>query len=125
MSEKVESYRLYVPLTGDELAFLDELAQGIGCSRAAIGAYLLNDAIRELMVVPARSRAKIYRDCRSLLWGSELAVAGSMACTGLERTRVEAEAVAAKALRARGVSGRYIGAVLRTMMERVRHAAAY
>lgn len=61
------SPRIHITLSNENSDLLSELAEGIGCSRSAVAAYLLEDSLSELANIPLRSRAKSLKDARRCL----------------------------------------------------------
>jgi len=68
---KKESYRVNVDLDDGELALVCEIASGIGCTKAAVVTYLLQDNLARLAAIPTRSRLKNVKDTRLLLKGQD------------------------------------------------------
>lgn len=68
---KKETYRVNVELDDDELALVCEIASGIGCTKAAVVTYLLQDNIARIAAIPERSRLKNVKDTRLLLKGQD------------------------------------------------------
>jgi len=70
-TEKKQSYRVNVELGESELALVCEVAAGIGCTKAAVVTYLLQDNLARIAAIPERSRLKNVRDTRLLLKGQD------------------------------------------------------
>jgi len=70
-TEKKQSYRVNVDLDDDELALVCEIASGIGCTKAAVVTYLLQDNLARIAAIPVRSRLKNVRDTRLQLKGHD------------------------------------------------------
>lgn len=67
MDKKTESPRIHLTLSIESSELLTELAMAIGCSRASVATYLLENSITELSYIPARGLAKSLKDTRGIL----------------------------------------------------------
>ena len=63
--------RAQVSLDAEDVALLDQLAQGIGCTRSAVAAHLLYRAIASIQAVPPRKIALDLRHTRKSLGGHD------------------------------------------------------
>lgn len=69
MSKKM--YRAQVTLSADDVALVQEIADGIGCAREAVVSYMLDQSIEQLRAIPKRSRVADLKRTRLTLKGTD------------------------------------------------------